>query len=97
MEHDFVASGAVQETPGAMDIVPAINALITWSAPARCPGRVTHEMHRRDHSDFGIELEYDPVHCLEDGPGCELIAQLDVRDGDLHVRSKRRYDSFHAS
>ena len=31
MERDFVDAGAVQETPGALAIVPAINRLIGWA------------------------------------------------------------------
>jgi nicotinamidase-related amidase len=51
-------------------------------------------MHRADRSDYGIELEYDPVHCLEGTSGCQLVRALDVRPGDLRVTNKRRYDCF---
>ena len=52
----------------------------------------THEMHRTDHSDYGIELEYDPVHCVEGTVGCELVAGLEVRPRDYRIFGKRRYD-----
>jgi nicotinamidase-related amidase len=94
MEHDFVAAGAVQETPGGREIIPRINQLIAWARKATIPVIFTHEMHRPDRSDYGIELEYDPVHCLESTPGCELIEGLDVQPQDYRIRSKRRYDSF---
>jgi len=94
MERDFVDAGAVQETPGARAIVPAINRLIAWARMHRAPVIFTQEMHRADHSDYGIELEFDPVHCLEGTPGCELTDGLDVQPHDCRIRHKRRYDSF---
>jgi nicotinamidase-related amidase len=94
MERDFVDAGAVQETPGGRAIVPAINRLIAWARNHALPVIFTHEMHRGDLSDYGIELEYDPVHCLEGTPGCELTDGLDVRPHDWHIRNKRRYDCF---
>jgi nicotinamidase-related amidase len=94
MENDFVAAGAVQETPGGREIIPAINRLISWARQHQMPVIFTHEMHRSDRSDYGIELEYDPVHCLESTPGCELVAGLDVQSQDYRIRSKRRYDCF---
>lgn len=94
MERDFVDAGAVQETPGGRAIVPAINRLIGWARRHGMPVIFTHEMHRADHSDYGIELEFDPVHCLEGTPGCELTDGLDVQPGDYRIRNKRRYDCF---
>ncbi len=94
MERDFVDAGAVQETPGGRAIVPAINRLIAWARTHHSPVIFTHEMHRADHADYGIELEFDPVHCLEGTPGCELTDGLDVQPHDYRIRHKRRYDSF---
>lgn len=94
MENDFVASGAVMQTPGALEIIPTINRLIAWARGWSVPVIFTHEMHRADRSDYGIELEFDPVHCLEKTPGVELVAGLDAQPGDYHITSKRRYDCF---
>jgi nicotinamidase-related amidase len=94
MERDFVDPGAVQETPGGRALVPKINRLIAWARTHGVPVIFTHEMHRADRSDYGIELEYDPVHCLEGTPGCELTDGLDVRPHDYRIRGKRRYDCF---
>lgn len=94
MERDFVDSGAVQETPGGRDLVPVINRLIGWSRQHLIPVIFTHEMHRSDKSDYGIELEYDPVHCLEGTNGCELTDGLEVQPYDYHILNKRRYDCF---
>ncbi|HML30924.1 MAG TPA: isochorismatase family protein, partial [Hyphomicrobium sp.] len=59
IERDFVDEGAVQETPGGREIIPAINRLILWARTHAMPVIFTHEMHRADHSDYGIELEFD--------------------------------------
>ncbi len=94
MENDFVAAGAVMQTPGGLALVPVINRLIAWARTHSVPVVFTHEMHRADRSDFGIELEFDPVHCLEGTTGVELVPGLDARAGDVRIRSKRRYDCF---
>lgn len=94
MERDFVDEGAVQETPGGRAIVPVINDLTRWARRHRAPVLFTQEMHRADRSDYGIELEYDPVHCLEGTPGCELVDGLDVGAADIRITRKRRYDCF---
>jgi nicotinamidase-related amidase len=94
MERDFVDVGAVQETPGGRALVPIINILSAWARQHGLPVIFTQEMHRADRSDYGIELEYDPVHCLEGTPGCALVAGLDWRPDDYRIMNKRRYDSF---
>jgi ureidoacrylate peracid hydrolase len=94
MERDFVDEGAVQETPGGRALIPTINRLAEWARAHRLPVIFTHEMHRADLSDYGIELEYDPVHCLEGTPGCELAAGLEVQARDYRIFGKRRYDAF---
>jgi ureidoacrylate peracid hydrolase len=97
MERDFVDDGAAMQTPGALRIVPVINRLVDWARQYRLPVIFTHEMHRPDQSDMGIEGETDPVHCVDGTAGCELTAGLDARPGDYHILNKRRYDSFHAT
>jgi len=94
MERDFVDEGAVQQTPGGRALVPTINRLAAWARARGLPVIFTYEMHRADRSDYGIELEYDPVHCLEGSAGCELAAGLELRDGDYRILGKRRYDAF---
>jgi nicotinamidase-related amidase len=97
MERDFVDAGAVQETPGGRALIPIINALGAWARRHAVPVIFTLEMHRPDRSDYGIELEFDPVHCLEGTEGCALVDGLEVRPGDHRVTGKRRYDAFHGT
>lgn len=94
MENDFVADGAVMQTPGGLAIIPTINRLISWARRWKVPVIFTHEMHRADRSDYGIELEFDPVHCLEGTTGVDLVNGLDAEPHDYRIRSKRRYDCF---
>jgi nicotinamidase-related amidase len=94
MERDFIEEGAVQETPGGRALIPIVNGLSTWARSHRVPVIFTLEAHRADHADYGIELEYDPVHCLEGGPGCELAVGLEARGSDYRILGKRRYDAF---
>jgi len=94
MERDFVDEGAVQETPGARALIPTVNRLTNWARAQRVPVVFTFEMHRADRSDYGIELEYDPPHCLEGSTGCELAAGLEVLGSDYRILGKRRYDAF---
>ena len=69
--------------------MPVINRVTGWARRHRAPVVFTQEMHRPDLSDYGIELEYDPMHCLEGTPGCELIDGLDVGAGDVRITRKR--------
>jgi nicotinamidase-related amidase len=94
MERDFVDDGAVQETPGGRALIPTINRLAVWARAHALPVIFTCEMHRADHSDYGIELEYDPLHCLEGSAGCELATGLEVLADDYRILGKRRYDAF---
>lgn len=97
MERDFVDAGAVQETPGGRALIPVINGLSAWARGYAVPVIFTLEMHRPDRSDYGIELEFDPVHCLEGTDGCALVDGLEVRPGDPRITGKRRYDAFHGT
>lgn len=94
MQRDFLDPGAPVETPGGLALVPGINRLARAARAAGVPVIFTHERHRADRSDFGIELEYEPAHCLEGTPGAELTAGLEVDPRDYHITSKRRYDAF---
>jgi nicotinamidase-related amidase len=93
MQRDFLDAGAVQETPGGRELLPTINRLATWARTHGLPVVFTQELHRADRSDYGIELEYDPVHCLEGTGGGDLVAGLEAKAGDRRV-VKRRYDAF---
>ncbi len=94
MQRDFLEPGAPAQTVGGLALVPRINRLASAARRAEVPVIFTHERHRADLSDFGIELEYERVHCLEGTPGVELAPGLVVEPRDYHITSKRRYDAF---
>lgn len=93
MQRDFLEDGAPVQACGGLKIVPAINRLIASARRAGVAVIFTHEVHRADGSDYGIELEYDPRHCEEGTTGADLLPQLDIDAADFHVH-KRRYDAF---
>lgn len=94
MQRDFLDPEAPVFTPGGRAIVPAINRLTARARALGIPVILTQEMHRADRSDFGIELEFEPPHCLEGTQGMELVPELAIAASDYRVRGKRRYDAF---
>ena len=94
MQRDFLDPGAPIATPGGLDLIPRINRLTARARRLGMPVIFTQEMHRADKSDFGIELEFEPPHCLEGTPGMDLADDLDVAPSDYRILNKRRYDAF---
>ena len=94
MQNDFVIPGAPVAAPGALEIMPLIAELAKRSRAKGLPVVFTQEMHRADGSDFGIELEFEPPHCLEGTPGLDIVDDLTPEPGDRLIRNKRRYDAF---
>jgi len=94
MQRDFLDPGAPIATPGGVDLIPRINRLTGQARARKMPVIFTQEMHRADNSDFGIELEFEPPHCLEGTPGMDLAKELDVASIDYRILNKRRYDAF---
>jgi len=94
MQNDFLLPDAPVPAPGGLDLVPVIAGLAEACRNAGYPVVFTQEMHRADLSDFGIELDFEPAHCLEGTPGMDLVAGLEPHTGDVLIQRKRRYDAF---
>ena len=94
MQNDFVLPGAPVAAPGALDVIPVIADLAARARRRGFPVVYTQETHRPDESDFGVELHFEPPHCLEGTEGPEVVDALKPEDGDLRITSKRRYDAF---
>lgn len=94
MQNDFLLPGAPVHTPGGLALVPVIGELARQARSLGFPVVFTQEMHRADHSDFGIELTFEPPHCLEGTPGADVVAGLEPGPGDVRITGKRRYDAF---
>ena len=93
MQRDFLEDGAPVQADGGLAIIDHINTLIAATREAGLPVIFTHEVHRSDGADYGIELEFDPRHCEEGTTGADLHPDLDIIDADYHIK-KRRYDAF---
>ncbi len=96
MQRDFLLSGAPLMAHGGEAILRSVNQLTAAARAGGVPVVFTHEVHRADTSDYGIEVEYDPRHCEEGTVGAELHPALSVAPADYHVY-KRRYDAFEAT
>lgn len=94
MQNDFLLPAAPVPAPGGMKLVPTIAALAREARLLGLPVVFTQEMHRADHSDFGIELAFEPPHCLEGTAGMDLVEGLGPEPGDVRIMGKRRYDAF---
>src|ERR1035438_9993670 len=94
MQNDFLLDGAPVRASGGIELVPVIAALAGEFRRAGLPVVFTQEMHRADGSDFGIELKFEPLHCLQGSGGEEPVAGLEPQPGDFRITNKRRYDAF---
>lgn len=94
MQKDFIEAGRPLPADGGLKIIPNVNRLISVARSQSWPVIFTHETHRPDLSDYGIELEFDPRHCEETTDGPELADGIAAIEADRHIWSKRRYDAF---
>lgn len=94
MQNDFVLPGRPVAAPGALDIVQVIADLASRARRRGFPVIYTQEMHRPEETDFGIELHFEPPHCLEGTDGPEVIDALKPEPEDIRITGKRRYDAF---
>jgi len=94
MQNDFLLSEAPVPACRGLDIVAHVAELADRVRARALSVIYTKEMHGSDRSDFGIELEFEPPHCLEGTPGVEIIDGLQPKDGDYVIEGKRRYDAF---
>jgi nicotinamidase-related amidase len=85
------------DTCGPEAALTNIATLLASARSAGLPVIFTQELHRRELVDFGRELDGDePIHCLEDSPGAEIVPELAPLEGEWTIR-KRRYSAFFAT
>lgn len=75
-------------------IVHPLQRLISACRAVGVPVIYTQEMHRPNMSDYGIELDYEPPHCLEGSGGEEIIGELAPCSDETRI-AKRRYSAFY--
>lgn len=79
---------------GYAERIPRAEALVAAAREAGVPVIFFQEVHRRDGSDFGRELDgSEDAHCLEGDEATELWPSLRPLDGEYHI-VKRRYSGF---
>ncbi|MHA1859757.1 MAG: cysteine hydrolase family protein [Candidatus Asgardarchaeia archaeon] len=96
MQNDFVEPDAPTGCEGALEIVENVKALLKLVHEKGIPVIYTQELHRPDGSDFGIELEKEPRHCIEGSRGAEIVEELKPNLKDYLI-TKRRYSTFHGT
>jgi biuret amidohydrolase len=94
MQNDFLLLDAPVMVPGGLELRPLIAGVAEQCRDAGFPVIYTQETHRADHADFGIELNFEPAHCLEGSGGEDIVGGLQVDARDIVIRNKRRYNAF---
>src|SRR6266516_1581192 len=94
MQNDFLLPDAPVPATGGLGLIRVISGSADACRTEGFPVVFTQEMHRPDLSDFGIELDFEPPHCLEGTPGMDVVAGLEPKRGDVLIQRKRRYDAF---
>lgn len=68
--------------------------MVAAARAAGVPVIFFQEVHRKNHIDFGRELDgVEDIHLVEGQPGTEIVAELTPQEGDYHI-VKRRYSGF---
>lgn len=97
MQNDFVDPAAELATPHGTDIIGPIAAIADACRQQNYPVIYTKEMHRGSLADFGIEGNFEPIHCVEGTHGAEIVEGLTPQEGDYVIGAKRRYNAFHGT
>ncbi len=84
----------IAHMPGAPERIARAERLVAAARAAGVPIVFFQEVHRRDGSDFGRELDgAEGVHCLDGDEATELWPTLTPADTEYHI-VKRRYSGF---
>ena len=93
-DHGQDVKPAIPSMPGYQERMDRAPGLIAKARECNIPVVFFQEAHRRDHIDFGRELDgVEDVHLLEGDPGTEIVDELGMRPDDYFIR-KRRYSCF---
>lgn len=81
--------------PGYRANIERARRVVDAAHAARIPVIFIQEIHRRDHVDFGRELDgTETEHCMEDDPGTPVaFEEMGRQPGDYFLH-KRRYSAF---
>ncbi|MNM71746.1 Maleamate amidohydrolase [compost metagenome] len=94
MQYDFVGENAVIPCKSDGAFIDSTRRFLEYARESGVPVIYTQEIHRKNHIDFGRELDRsEPIHCLEGSAGVEIIEELKPQPVD-YVIQKRRYSAF---
>jgi nicotinamidase-related amidase len=97
---EFVTTGesvGVIATEDPTDALAKVSELILAAHNVDMPVIFTQEVHRKQHVDFGRELDgNEGIHCIEGTNGVDCRPETQPRDGDFIIL-KRRYSGFFAT
>lgn len=86
--------GSIPVMDDADDVVPNTVRVLDAARANGVPVIFMQEVHRKDHVDFGRELDGDEdIHLVEGDPNTDIMEELTPQEGDYHI-VKRRYSSF---
>lgn len=85
---------AIPSMPGSEERMALAPGIVEKARECEVPIVFFQEAHRRDHIDFGRELDgVEDVHLLEGDTGTEVADELKMRSDDYFI-TKRRYSCF---
>ncbi|RUS47080.1 cysteine hydrolase family protein [Cohnella sp. AR92] len=94
MQYDFVGEEAVIPCKSDPSLIENNKKLLAYARTNGIPVIYTQEIHRKNHVDFGRELDRsEPIHCVEGTRGVEILEELKPEPTD-YVIQKRRYSAF---
>ena len=84
----------IPSMPGTAERMAQAPGIIRKARECEIPIVFFQEAHRRDHIDFGRELDgVEDVHLLEGDTGTEIADEVGMRSDDYFI-TKRRYSCF---
>lgn len=89
---------AIANMPGFKERMLEARVAIDKARKCDIPVVFIQEIHRKDLSDFGRELDGDEdIHCLDDNPATDIaVKEMGFRPDDYLI-PKRRYSSFYGT
>lgn len=91
VQNDFCPGGALPIERGD-EVVPVLN---TWIAAAACAGipvYASRDWHPQGHLSFRESGGPWPVHCLQDSPGAQFRADLELPEDAIKITKGVRFD-----
>ena len=96
MQNDFFSENAPLKCEGGQEIIGNVVKAIARARQKGIPVIHVIQIHRKDMSDFGLELECSKPHCIEGTEGAKIIPEIQVEEKDYLI-IKKRFSGFLAT